>query len=441
VRAPGLAAPRARRLPLRGADLVLLAMPALWPRAPVSNNVLLAVECDGAIDPGRVRAALDRFVGGCPWPAARLARAVPWGRLHWSAPPHPVTPPVRHAHAGSREALHGEIERELNARIDPWREAPLRLAIVDGGRVSVPASSTLLMTWFHPLMDPRGGQNLLGHLSRLDERPAPWDPSTAQPAIPPDTRPLRERGRIARRSLEHMRTLAAAPPLSPGSRLGAPGPARFRRDSFIAPEPAERAASTRDISWRLALVGRAMAGLWARRGLPMDVPFLVAIAVDLRPKGEPGPTFGNALAFHFARFRPAETGDVEALARSLRRQMADAVRDGLIEANRVAMEFLHYRPIRRMLREMPGAARRETFSFNCADVGEFPAAGSVFGRRVVDAYHVPAVSPRPGIGVFFNRCGARQNLIVSWIEGAVEPEDVADIVEIVRQGMGWTAER
>ena len=31
---------RARRLPLRGADLVLLAMPALWKAAPVSNNAL-----------------------------------------------------------------------------------------------------------------------------------------------------------------------------------------------------------------------------------------------------------------------------------------------------------------------------------------------------------------------------------------------------------------
>jgi hypothetical protein len=234
-----------------------------------------------------------------------------------------------------------------------------------------------------------------------------------------------------------MRAMASVPPVSPGTGLDRPGPARFRHDAFVERDP-DGARAGRDITWRLALVGKAMAGIWARRGLPADVPFLVAIAVDQRPKGEPGPTFGNMLAFHFARFRPADTADVPALARSLRRQMADAVRDGQIEANRVAMEFLHYRPVAMMLREMPGAADRETFSFNCADVGDFPAGAPVFGRRIVNAYHVPAVSPRPGVGVFFNRCGPAQNLVVSWIEGAVDRGDVEEVVEIVKDGMGWT---
>ncbi len=181
-----------------------------------------------------------------------------------------------------------------------------------------------------------------------------------------------------------------------------------------------------------------MAALWERRGLP-DVPFLVPISVDLRPKGDPGPTFGNLLAFHFARFKPSETADMTGLARALRRQMADAVRDGQIEANAVAMEFLQYRPLSMMLRELPGTSRRETFSFNCADIMDFPAAlESLFGRRVVNAYHAPAVLPRPGIGVFFNRCATRNNLVISWIEGAVSEEDVTRIVEVVREGMGWT---
>jgi hypothetical protein len=164
----------------------------------------------------------------------------------------------------------------------------------------------------------------------------------------------------------------------------------------------------------------------------------VPVSVDLRPKGEPGPTFGNQLAFHFARFRPSETGDVAGLASALRRQMADAVRDGQIEANAAAMEFLKYRPLSMMLGKLPGTAGRETFSFNCADILDVPPGlASLFGRRVVNAYHVPAVLPRPGIGVFFNRCGDRNNLVVSWVDGAVTGEEVARIVEIVREGLGW----
>lgn len=168
------------------------------------------------------------------------------------------------------------------------------------------------------------------------------------------------------------------------------------------------------------------------------MPFLVPISVDLRPKGEPGATFGNMLAFHFARFRPSDTGDVPELARALRRQMTDALRDGQIDANAVAMEFLAYRPLSVMLRDLPGIATRETFSFNCADLMEFPASPeTLFGRRVVNAYHAPSVLPRPGIGVFFNRCGLRTNLVVSWIDGVVTEDEVGRIVEVVREGMGW----
>jgi len=237
-----------------------------------------------------------------------------------------------------------------------------------------------------------------------------------------------------------MRTLAPVPPVSPGSRLRTPGPVRFRQASFVERDPAAgRARATQEISWRLAIVGRAMAEVARRHGLP-DVPFLLPISVDLRPKGEPGASFGNLLAFHFARFKPGDTADVPALARHLRRQMADAVRDGQIEANAVAMEFLHYRPLSTMLRALPWTSDGEIFSFNCADITDFPSRlDRCFGLRVVNAYHVPAVLPRPGIGVFFNRCAGWNNLVVSWVEGAVGEDDVTRIVEVVREGMGWTA--
>lgn len=90
-----------------------------------------------------------------------------------------------------------------------------------------------------------------------------------------------------------------------------------------------------------------------------------------------------------------------------------------------------------MLRELPGTSGRETFSFNCADVMHFPLA-SLFGRRVLNAYHVPAVMPRPGIGVFFNQCASTSNVVTSWIEGAVSEHEVVRIVDVIREGLGWT---
>jgi hypothetical protein len=409
-------------------------------RVSSSHNALLVVHCDGPIAPERVTASLERFLRYCPWPAARLRRPFPWGKLHWATGPGgALTPPlVRRRTLRALTDLEGELDAELNTPIDPRREAPLRFLLVDGAPDLVGARGVLVMTWFHPLMDPHGAQNLLQHLAHLDRHAgdAPWGDAMPDFVPAPDQRPFRERGRLARQSLEYMKGLprasAASPVRVPSGRV------RFRQVSFVERDPsAAGSRGTREIWWRLAVVGNAMRQMCARRGLP-DLSFLLPIAVDLRPKGEPGPTFGNMLAFHFARFSPADAADVPRLASALRAQMADAVREGQIEANAVAMEFLQYRPLAMIRRSIRWTSGGETFSFNCADVMDFPAAlAVVFGRRVVNAYHVPAVPPRPGIGVFFNRSVDRNNLVVAWIDGVVSDDDVTRIVEVVAEGMGW----
>ena len=409
-----------------------------WRHVGASNNTVLVVECDGPLDPQRLRAALERFLDACPWLASRLRRPFPWGALHWVAGPREAltVPRVSHRAVTSAEGLQRVVEAELNAALDPRREPPVRFSVIDA-----PTGAVLVMTWFHPLMDPRGGQNLLTYLADLDVGGRSAPRATGLPSFVPvrDSRPLSQRGRLARRSLAYMQTLAPTPPVSPGAGLTSPGPVRFLQRSFGERDPSTGSTrATREISWRLAVVGKAMAELGSKRGLP-DVPFLLPISVDLRAKGEAGPVFGNMLAFHFARFAPSDTSDVPDLARALRRQMADAVRDGQIEANAVAMEFLRYRPLRRILGALPWTSGGEVFSFYCADIVEFPRLDRLLGRRVVNAYHVPCVLPRPGVGVFFNRCGDRNNIVVAWVEGAVNTDEATRILDLVSGEMGWIA--
>ena len=132
---------------MRGADLVLIAMQSLWARGRVSNNTLLVVQCDAPIAPERIRRALDRFLGSCPWPAARLRRPFPWGKLHWAAGPPAarVPPPVRRRSVASYAELHRELEAELNSPIDPRRDPPLRFLLVDCGRE--PGDRTCSCSW------------------------------------------------------------------------------------------------------------------------------------------------------------------------------------------------------------------------------------------------------------------------------------------------------
>src|SRR4029453_8233367 len=274
-----------------------------------------------------------------------------------------------------------------NRALAPRGEAPAPLLVVDDESAHPTPSSVLVLTWFHPLMDARGGEILLTHLNELDRHEdTPWGDPPPAFVSERDRRSLVARGRIAGGSLKYLRTLAPVPPVSPGGSPLPPGRACFPRQSYVAPDSIDQRA-TREICWRVAVVGKAMAELARRRGTP-EVPCLLPISVDVRPKGELGPTFGNHLAFHFARFQPAETADVPALARMLRRQMADAVRDGQIEATQVAMEFLHHRPLSRMLQVLPWTVGGELFSFNCADLADWPnALAECFGRKVVNAYH------------------------------------------------------
>lgn len=55
-----------RRLPLRGADLVLMGRHPRWTGSAASNNTLLAVECDGYVAPERIGVALETFLDVCP---------------------------------------------------------------------------------------------------------------------------------------------------------------------------------------------------------------------------------------------------------------------------------------------------------------------------------------------------------------------------------------
>ena len=430
-----------RRLPLRGADVVLMAHHPRWKGVGLGHNTMLVVECDGPIESGRIERAWDRFLDVCPWPAARLRRPFPWGKLHWAAGPREslARPPLHRATIAARGALQRELEIELNAALEPRRESPVRMLIVDDESTRATPSSVFVLTWFHPLMDARGGENLLTHLNELDRHvdATPWGERPPEFVSGPDRRSLLERSRIARSSLQYLRSLAPVPPVSAGGPPQPPGRACFRRQSFVGADTGEQRA-TREICWRVALVGKAMSELGRRRHIG-DVPCLLPISVDVRSKGEVGPTFGNNLAFHFARFTSSETADVPALARALRRQMADAIRDGQVEASQVALQFLQYRPLSRVLQVLPWTKGGELFSFNCADLADWPhALAECFGRKVLNAYHVPVVPPRPGIGVFFNRCAGRNNLVVSWIEGVASDAEAARIIEVIREGMGWT---
>jgi hypothetical protein len=233
--------------------------------------------------------------------------------------------------------------------------------------------------------------------------------------------------------------LAPVAPISLAARAGRPtGQRRHRRFRFIAGPPAPDRLR-RGMPWRLAVVANAMTTLFARRGLPTDVPFLVPVSINRRPRGEHGPVLGNYLGFHFARCRPPVDGDTAKLARELRDQLTEAVRRDDLAAGWAGMSFARYRPLRGMFRELPWTAEGDFCSFHFADTDALlPDRTHLFGARVTGGYHVASVPDRPGAGVFFSRAGAVENLVVSWANDVLDDADAEALAGIIQREMGWS---
>ena len=124
-----------RRLPLRGADLVILGLDAeCGGGCEGCHNGVVALECGGKLSADRLTEALARFLEHCPWPAARLARPFPWGALSWTVPRGRLEPPpVRRRTLPSldAQAVMRVAEDELNDRIDPWRQPLIRFLVLE----------------------------------------------------------------------------------------------------------------------------------------------------------------------------------------------------------------------------------------------------------------------------------------------------------------------
>ncbi len=425
-----------RATALLGPDVILLAMERLAGSGAASGNAVLAVELGGSLPRERVERALARFLPLCPWLGGRLARPLPWGKLFWRVPARGPTPPPLLSTSLAADGVPGLVDRELANRLDPWREPPLRVTVASGD-----AGAALILTWAHPLMDPRGSEYLLRLLADLDDHPddaTPW-PRPPLLTAPGDAGAWRERGALASRGAAQLRELAPEPPLSlaaarPDRRSTVP---RHRRFRFSAEPAVDRMKAS--VPWRLAVVAKAMTAIWMRRGLGTNVPFLVPVSVDRRRRGEPGPVLGNYLAFHFARCPAPVDGDTAALARKLRADLAEAVRRDDLEAAWAGMSFARYRPLRGMFRELPWAASGDFCSFHFADTGPLlPERTDVFGVPVIGGYHVAGVPPRPGAGVFFTRAGTTENVVVSWSGDVLDDADADEIAGIVQREMSWT---
>lgn len=393
-----------RTFALLGADLLLMAHAGTRP-----NNAVFVLECEGTLDFALVRRTCAELTRLAPFVSARLQRPFPWGKLRWVADgSRDLLVHKRRVQADQVDAI---VEEELNATIDPWQGPALRWQVLEHADE---ARAWFVLTWAHPLMDPRGAELLVAMLDAVGRGGEGSSWAAAQRIEPPsDCRPLREQLRVARHGLERLRQVTRAQPRSLGHDVAHPGAVRFRRRALPSGRP-------RPFSVTLAHVAAAVAPLYRRRGLDPET-FVIPISVDRRLKGDPGPVFGNYLSFHFVDLAARQVGSVDATVAAVQRGMAEALRANAIEGLWAAMALGGYHSPGWMLRPFEG----EIASFHCADLGDMrPTCRTWLGARVRGGYHVACIQPSPGLGIFFNRCAGVENVIVAWVDAVLHDEEV-----------------
>lgn len=435
---------RGGTIPLTGCDSFHLALDGMMRQSGQGPNVALAVlDLAGPIPPGLLRRAVDRLRAAFPIVEARIRRRSPidlpaWDLARATQPPsiafwhEPDAGPTRDGEPRSPVRSLTDLACE---RLESGPPADANVAFDEVVRSD--GTSALIITWRHVLLDARGGELLVTALDRLAREPA-----TDVGLLQASREVLRSiEGQGLRERLEGLRSVglrldALREPAfrSLGGPETHPGAPRFRlmtlggdaaRTSFERAESHSGAFAR--MAFFLAAAVRSHHAVFRLRGTDPGA-YVVSIPVQMQRKGSRGPIFQNHLSILFFGLPCTEVDDLGGLAHSIRGQLAEMMRsrldqrwaDGLRLARRVPSGILMHMVRRRFRGEIASFFHSFTGSF--ADDAE-----TLFGVRIVNAYHVPTVARPPGSGLFVGEHRGRLNVTLSWRDGVLsEPE--ADVM-------------
>jgi len=402
-------------------------------------------------------------------PILRAPIARPWGvgpPAYRTGAARDAEPPevAVHEHAGPRPegdaADHPVFRARLNEPFDPRRGRILRFDLVrhDGGA----GGTDLAMTWLHMLFDGSGSEGFLRFLDEcsrgLRELGAlPSDefgalPSDGFGALPSDefgandpsapkrSEPLGQRGQRAQAWVGALDRFATRPPRSLAGPLSGVRQSlghrflRFSREESerIVAEAGRRAGVLTPMLFYLAATTRAHHAVFRARG-ERPPSYLVPLPVDLRPRGAARAIFRTHVALIWFQVGPDEVEDLPGLIEALKEQRRDAIKSGMVENSRAAMDFARFAPSRLYTHMARRSFGGELCSFFFAYTGEFlEGTDGLLGGAIESGYHVAPVPPSPGSCAAFSLRDGRLGVTHVHQEGVLAPDELRVFDERLR---------
>ena len=383
------------KLPLNGCDYLMLGFDHEMRRhGYAGNSCQIELELDAAIAPEFLRQRIATLVNRYP-----ILRARPGGWLmpKWNLPGDNAPIPQVRVHR-EQPGLRGKL---CDEPLDMKRGELFRFDLVEheGGRMNV------IFTWAHTLMDANSAEHFVALIGREDvPLPAVTPPVSARPQ-----KTFREKFQLARKSVQQLDEFIRNKPRTVGVRFSAAGKIqRFRVERFSPEETARVRANGVKLcgafggaQFHAAAAMIELHQLHQRVGQP-SASYVLPVPVSLRAKGSVEPLFCNQVTMMMTQLLPAQLDTTANAVAALKPQIAQAMRDGLIEAGVAIADLSRCLPLTPYMFMLKFGLRGEICSFFYGDVAAVtPLLTTFCGANVREFTHVGATTPSPGLGAIF----------------------------------------
>lgn len=400
----------------------------------IGNYSQIVLALRGRLDPRILRVRLHDFLSRNPVlqghcrrnflnlaPYWELPRAVDM-RTQWLD----ARPAAPGSGAEPLSALANEVNQPLTGR------QRIAFTLVPGARLSY-----LAMRFDHQVLDAAGAERLLLNIST-------WE-STSAPLPLGDRRAHLNEWMAKFRSGQTVnRALLALRESEPPTAFPLPGGTDRIRSLFVFHafsdretkaiiEHAERRVGYLMLMpFLLGVTVRSFHELSLKVGLG-GKHYVVPVTIDNR-RNTAESVFFNRLSFNFYRFETGMASDQATLWKQAVTQLYDQTRARTAYHMAQAGYLMRICPAPWLGRLMglPLSGSLGSFSFALV-AGQGYDAHDFMDVPVANIYHTPRVPTPPGIGIYFNRYKDRLNMVLSYLDGMLDPLIAKNLVDTIAQ--------